>query len=212
MTWLSINCTLLDSHCGAELTTALRDGAGLDVTTAASINSVQFFCAIAGKLTSGVLLALPSEAMVYSRAILFVMAPIAFCLSHLVLLQVDVGALLDGDLLGALAFVQSTPRLFVYAVVVGFPYGLVFGTLTCLPARLFGRKDLPKLQSASYSAILLSSACTGPTVGWLRDVSGGYQVPLMLTFTITAAQCALLLFLMDADAKASATSYKVLAT
>ena len=113
---------------------------------------------------------------------------------------------------GGLVFTTSIPRLVAYAVCVGLPFGLVFGTLTCLPARLFGRRDLPRLQSAAYSGILVSTACTGALIGYLHDAFGGYQVPLLVTFAASAVQQLLLLYLQRADVRAEsrATSYEVL--
>jgi hypothetical protein len=89
---------------------------------------------------------------------------------------------------------------------VGVPFGLIFGTLQCLPARLFGRTDLPRIQSATYSAILIATAAFGPLVGRLRDVFGGYQAPLVLTFVASCLQCSLLLYLMGQDARAFQTT------
>jgi hypothetical protein len=199
------------SFLSGQLLTALRTGSHLEVTAGTAIVSVQFLCAVAGKLGSGVLLALPTAALPYARAFLFVVAPTALCGSHFLLLDVHMGRLLGGDVHGGLVFATSIPRLVAYAVCVGLPFGLVFGTLTCLPARLFGRRDLPRLQSAAYSAILLSTACTSALIGYLHDAFGGYQVPLLVTFAASAVQLLLLLYLQRADvAAARATNYEVL--
>ena len=192
------------SFLSGQLLTALRTGSHLEVTVGTAIVSVQFLCAVAGKLGSGVLLALPTAALPYARAILFVLAPTALCGSHFLLLDVHMERLLSGDVHGGLVFATSIPRLVAYAVCVGLPFGLVFGTLTCLPARLFGRRDLPRLQSAAYSAILLSTACTSALIGYLHDAFGGYQVPLLVTFAASAMQLLLLLYLQRADAAARA--------
>lgn len=218
------------SFLSGQLTTALRIGSHLDVVQAslalltpyfgpsplltpslelgavqaARVNAVQFGCAIAGKLCSGTLLAMPHSVQPLARAILFVLAPLAYCGSHLLLVDVDLVRLGAGDVSGGLRFARAMSRLLAYAVVVGLPFGLIFGTLTCLPARLFGRKDLPKIQSATYSAILLSAASTGALVGYLRDLFQGYEVPLLLTAASSFVQIGLLLFLMRADVRACA--------
>ena len=171
---------------------------------------MQYVCAIIGKLLSGVLLGLPSSApsgvarVSWAAAALFVIAPLAYAGSHLLLVTVHPRELLlEADFIRGLTFTKSNTRLTCYAVAVGLPFGLLFGTLQCLPARLFGRRDLPSIQSAIYSAILLSSSCFVPLVGYLRDAFGGYQLPLLVTFGTSLVQAGLLLFLMQADVRAS---------
>ena len=186
--------------------------ASSQIPTASAINSLQFLCAIAGKLLSGALLACETPAT--QRAIsltLFVVAPLAYCLSHLLLLDVHPAALLAADLTNGLTFAQSNARLMCYAITVGLPFGALFGTLLCLPARLFGRRDLPTLQSAIYAAILLASGLFIPLAGYLRDTYGGYQLPLLLTAGASAIEMCLLAHLMRVDARArasAATSYQ----
>jgi hypothetical protein len=110
--------------------TVLRTSCGQGVLAASAINAVQFVCAIVGKLLSGALLA--CEAPAARRAIsrvLFVAAPLAFCTSHLVLFDVRLLPLLSGEIGRAVTFSHSTPRLYAYALVVGLPFGLLFGTL-----------------------------------------------------------------------------------
>lgn len=214
--------TLLSAH----LTTALRTGAGRDVVSASAINSVQFGCAIFGKVASGVLLSLPSKhAERWVRWSLFLIAPLLLTASHFLLLDVHPEELSvdlaagsrgnssssSGGLSAVLVFATSTPQLVAYAITVGVPYGLLFGTFQCLPARLFGRRDLPKIQSATYSAILIATALFGPLVGHLRDAYGGYQAPLCLTFVACCIEAALLVYLMRADARArTGASYRTL--
>ena len=116
---------LYGSLLSGHLTTALRMGAGCDVVTAASINAVQFSCAIGGKVASGVLLSLPSRrAVVLVRWLLFVIAPLVYTFSHLLLLDVHVHPAAAGLARGSgapriaslLTFATSKPRLLVYAV------------------------------------------------------------------------------------------------
>ena len=72
--------------------------------------------------------------------------------------------------------------------------------------RLFGRTELPRLQSYAYSAILASAASFGPLVGMLRDLVNGYQLPIAITFLATALQCTFMaLVLKRADASATDT-------
>ena len=75
-----------------------------------------------------------------------------------------------------------------------------------MPARLFGRADLPRIQSATYSAILISTAVFGPLVGQLRDTFGGYEAPLVMTFVASCTQCSLLLYLKQQDVRAFQTT------
>ena len=111
-----------------------------------------------GKLLSGVLLTLPTP----PRHLLFGAAPACYCLSHALLLTVDVTTLASHGLIGSLAIAQHTPRLMVYSLTVGLSFGLIFGTLQCLPARLFGRRALPALQSATYAAVIHEDQTGGP--------------------------------------------------
>ena len=105
------------------------------------------------------------------RLLLFAAAPVTYIGSHFLLLDVHASEI-GGQLSSVLTFATSTPRLLAYAVTVGVPFGLIFGTLQCLPARLFGRRDLPSIQSATYSAILLSAATFGPLGSNPRSNSG----------------------------------------
>ena len=211
--WIAVLLHLTyGSLLSAHLLTVLRTSCVRPVLTASAINSLQFLCAIAGKLLSGALLACETPAT--QRAIsltLFVVAPLAYCLSHLLLLDVHPAALLAADLTNGLTFAQSNARLMCYAITVGLPFGALFGTLLCLPARLFGRRDLPTLQSAIYAAILLASGLFIPLAGYLRDTYGGYQLPLLLTAGASAIEMCLLAHLMRVDARArasAATSYQ----
>ena len=137
--------------------------------------------------------------------------PASYCLSHLLLLEFDPPQIARRGFLGGVAVAQNTPRLFAYAVVVGLSFGFVFGTLQCLPARLFGRRDLPKLQSILYGAILLSTASFNPFVGWLRDYFDGYVAPLLLTFCASFLLVGLMLFLAKEDAEATRGSSRAYA-
>jgi hypothetical protein len=191
---------------------------GKDVITASAINSVQFFCAVFGKLASGALLALPPMYAPIARLVLFVLAPLAYWSSHFVLLDLTIdGIFMDmmsvlsivrGDPNAmpprALHFAHSTPRLICFAAIVGTSFGLIFGMLQALPVRLFGRRDLPKIQSVAYSAVLLSTALLSPLVGYLRDALQGYEVPLLLTFSTSLVQVGLVIGLMQADMTATA--------
>ena len=185
----------------AHLPTLLRMMADLSVTTSAQLSALQFIFAIIGKLLSGVLLSMQRV----PRLLLFVATPMVYCSSHLLLVDVSVQSLLRGSgIAAAITVTQSVPRIVLFAVVAGLTFGLIFSTLLCLPMRLFGRRDLPRLQSYGYSAILASAATFGPLVGMLRDLINGYQLPIAITFLATALQCALMgSILMRADASAT---------
>ena len=201
--WLSTFLHLLyGSLLSIHLITVLQTGAGCDVATASAINAVQFGCAIGGKMGSGALLSVRNSRRAEHavRLLLFIVAPFLYAGSHFLLLDIGGGGC--ESFVASLMFTKSTWRLYAYAVMVGLPFGMIFGTLQCLPARLFGRQDLPAIQSATYSAILAASAIFGPLVGLLRDAFGGYQVPLIVTFCASCMECVLLAFLMRADATA----------
>merc|ERR1712032_1137924 len=136
-------------------------------------------------------------------AVLFVLMPATYCLSHFLIVDIDVLRALGGDVVGAVDFTQSNARLIVYAVAVGVPFGLMFGTLLCLPARLFGRRALPTLQSTIYSAMILSTAICVPFFGFLHHSFEGYEVVLLLTFGCSATELIFFIFLMRADKNAA---------
>jgi len=219
---------LYGSLLAVHLTTLLRTGAGLDVVHASAITSTQFVSGIVGKVSSGALLSLITPAANRRhpalgrliRLLLFIGAPLAYVASHLLLVNVDLpylaaaayGASPSADLCAALAaslsFVTSTARLVAYALVVGSSFGLLFGLLQCLPARLFGRRDLATIQSVNFAALLLGASLFGPLVGFLRDACGGYQVPLLATFLASALQMVLMVVLMRANAHACSAPVK----
>jgi hypothetical protein len=205
----------------AHMTTLLRL-AGLDVMRASAVSSIQFTCALVGKIASGALLSLTTPAATRLRPslgrpirlLLFVATPAAYVASHLLLVDIDLhrlaaaasgtgtGGGLCATFRSSLVFVTSAARLVPFAAVVGSSFGLLFGLLQCLPARLFGRRDLATIQSANFAAILFGASIFGPLVGFLRDACGGYQVPLLVTFLASTLQMALMVLLMRADAKA----------
>ena len=186
-----------------HLPTLLRMMANLSVTTSAQLSALQFIFAIIGKILSGVLLSMQRV----PRLLLFVVTPMVYCGSHLLLIDVSALGLLRGNgIVTAITVTQSVPRIALFAVVAGLTFGLIFSTLLCLPMRLFGRRDLPRLQSYAYSAILASAASFGPLVGMLRDLVNGYQLPIAITFLATALQCTFMaLVLKRADASATDT-------
>ena len=185
---------LYGSLLSGHLTTLLRTSAGLDVVAASAVTSVQFACAIAGKVLSGALLSLTARPAASAteavstaaartatrrsravRTLLFVLAPLAYASSHLLLVDVRIDRLSRAGLVGgdqpvrladaihaAVAFTTNRARLVAYAVVVGSSFGLLFGMLQCLPARLFGRRDLASIQSATFVAILVATSMCAP--------------------------------------------------
>ena len=89
--------------------------------------------------------------------------------------------------------------------VAGLTFGLIFGLLQCLPVRLFGRRDL-RLRSYVFSAILLSAGLVNPFIGWLRDATDSYYLPLMLTLGSSLIEVYLLIMLLRADNRSTASS------
>lgn len=169
--------------------------AGMDVVLATQIVAVHYVFAIVGKLASGVMLSLPHV----PRVSLFVVVPLTYVASHFLLLDVHPSALLGAQSDPLVAATRSYGRLLAYAIVVGVSFGVIFGTLLCMPARLFGLGSLPVLQNVAASAVLLASAMFSPLAGFLRDVFHGYEVTLLCTFVASFAQLLLMVFLMTCD-------------
>jgi len=203
--WSMAGSLYLHMVYGATLTnhlpTVLRTDASLGVLDAAKVASLQFSFAIGSKLLTGALIALPRP----PRALLFTAAPLLYTASHFLLLDVSFDRLRAGDLGHALTVTRSLPRLQAFAVAAGFSFGVVFGLIQCLPIRLFGRRDLPTLQSLMYVSVLLATATAVPLVGFLRDAfDQTYSVPFMLTLSASVCETGLLQFLMRKDINAAA--------
>ena len=188
----------------SHLLTALRTDAGLSLADAAAVMALQFGSAIFAKLITGALIALPSP----PHTFLFSAAPLGYWASHLLLLELDGQALSSFDVAHGLKVVSNMRRLQLYAVLVGFTFGIVFALIQCLPIRLFGRRDLPTLQSLMYISVLLGNATVIPLMGFLRDSFGQtYAVPFAVTFVASMLEIALLRILMHRDLAAT-SSYR----
>jgi hypothetical protein len=201
--WLAIYLHLTyGALLSAHLPTLLRTMGDLDIVAASQTSALQFGFAIGGKLLSGVLL---SSQTVPPRKLLFLAAPVAYCASHLALVDIDIPSLLREGPVAGIAVTHSLARCSVHAALAGITFGMIFGTLQCMPVRIFGRRDLPRLQSYAYSAILASAATFGPAIGVLRDTADGYQLPLLITFVLTFCEVFLMARIMGADAQAAST-------
>ena len=82
---------------------------------------------------------------------LYLPFPLAYLLSHLLLLSVRVDALLsDGTrLLEAVSVVQSFPRLYAYAAVVGMSYGFCASLMQARRPNGAPRAALPRRRQRS---------------------------------------------------------------
>ena len=89
--WASMFLHLIyGSFLTVHLQPLLRTMAAKDVVLASQVSALQFACAIAGKLSSGILLSLESP----PKALLFCVAPLAFFASHFLVVDVSLMALL----------------------------------------------------------------------------------------------------------------------
>ena len=75
------------------------------------------------------------------RTLLFVVAPVVYAASHVLLLDVKLDLLGEMDISHVVVVARGTRRLQVYGAMVGASFGVIFGLIQCLPVRLFGRRD-----------------------------------------------------------------------
>ena len=203
--WAMVAAMYLHMVYGATITshllTALRTDAGMSVTEAAEVMAVQFAFAVCSKLLTGALLTLHSP----PRALLFIGAPIAYAASHFLLLDVHPEQISTWELAHAVSVSHDHVWLRLYGAVVGTSFGTIFGLIQCLPIRLFGRRDLPTIQSLMYSSVLLANATSIPLMGALHDAFGGnYNVPFLVTFGASIVEVGLLVLLRRRDIEATA--------
>lgn len=161
----------------AQYIILLRKDAGVSATVAATIYSSQYMCAIIGKMSCGLVIdALP-------RPLVFLPAPLIFCLSHLILIEVSAGM----PFADALSVTHSIPRLFTFSIVYGLSFGFSHSLLTCQPASLFGRTTLPFVQNIYWTVLTLGYISGVKAIGMQVDAVGSFGLPLMLvTFPASA--------------------------
>jgi len=131
------------------------------------------------------------------RRLIFVLAPLTFCATHLLLLEpfattatattasADVVALLRGLLTGGVRVTRSKPRILAFAVLYGMSFGMTHTILTVQPAYLFGRVHLPYIQSLAKATDVTGISLGQIGSGWLFDVTGTYAASLLLTFAVS---------------------------
>ena len=149
--------------------------------------------AVAGKVLTGVFLQTPA----LKRSVpLYLPFQLAFLLSHFMLLQFDLDALLSGaSLLDSLSVTGSTIRLGVYSAMVGTAYGFVASLIQCLVKEYFGLLELAKIQPIAYGCVIVG--CMGGMFlpGFIHDLTGSYLPFLMFSFATTSLNFACWVFL-----------------
>ena len=172
----------------AYLVIMLREDAGLELGVATWLYSLQYMLAIVGKLTAGVVLrsGLP-------RCLTFVPVPLAFSLSHLLLLEIDLAALLVGEgTLAGLRVTSDVSRLVAFSLIYGFSFGFTHSLVICQPAALFGRTMLPLVQNYLWAAVVGGYMIGNVVVGYMRDWTGRFAEPLLLTFAASFTSAVLI--------------------
>jgi MFS family permease len=180
--WCLLLAAFLTMYWEGSITThlllMLTLDAGKPLTQASAIYSLQYALAVTGKLSCGFLVGL------LPRRLLFTCAPLAFCASHFVLLELGAPG-------GTLAVTHSLPRLLAFAGVYGLSFGLTHSLITMQPAQLFGRVHLPYFQTMLQSVYVIGSAAGQVGTGWAYDASGSYALPLQLTLAASVANMVL---------------------
>ena len=133
----------------------LAASAGKTDVQAASIYSVYNVAAVVGKVLSAVFISLPS---LKKGLFLYLLFPLLYCLSPLLLLNVSVTRWLStGSLLDALAVTQSDARLVTFCVAAGLGYGFGASVMALLVKEFFGLADLTRLQPLQYACVIFGN-------------------------------------------------------
>ncbi|XP_027210303.2 monocarboxylate transporter 12-B [Penaeus vannamei] len=99
----------------------------------------------------------------------------------------------------AFSFISSLTWMTVTMAVWGCGVGAFMGLYNLIMIRYMGMKKLPSMYGASSLLNGLGFITIGPLIGYIRDLSGSYQVSLWV-LVVTEALCVLLWFLMPAAA------------
>ena len=160
------------------LVVMLREDAGLELEVVAWLYSLQYTFAIVGKLTTGVVLRSRSP-----RFLAFVPVPLAFSLSHLLLLEIDLPALAAGESMATgLRITPNTSRLVAFSIIYGFSFGFTHSLLICQPVALFGRTMLPLVQNYLWAAVSGGFVIGKVAIGFARDYTGRFAETMLITF------------------------------
>ncbi|XP_037797390.1 monocarboxylate transporter 12-B-like [Penaeus monodon] len=99
----------------------------------------------------------------------------------------------------AFSFIPSLAWMTVTMAVWGCGVGAFMGLYNLIMIRYMGMKKLPSMYGASSLLNGLGFITIGPLIGYIRDLSGSYQVSLWV-LVVTEALCVFLWFLMPAAA------------
>mmetsp|Transcript_13384 Transcript_13384/g.26940 ORF Transcript_13384/g.26940 Transcript_13384/m.26940 type:complete len:172 (-) Transcript_13384:193-708(-) len=149
--------------------------------------------AICGKILTGVVFSSPGLKRSF---LVYVPAPLLFCLSHFIILDVSLADLCLGQLGDAVHFATDTARLQVFCAVVGFAYGFVASLLHLLVREFFGLRDLSKLQPIVFGAMIVGEMCGMALPGVLADVYKSYVPSMLISLasTIVTMACFAVLY------------------
>lgn len=175
-----------------HLPSILHLEAGLTAIEAASVFSTYNFCAVAGKVLTGVFLSTPA----LKRSLtLYIPFQLAYLLSHLMLFDLDPLALLQGNVDGALTVAHGTLRLTLFSMMVGLGYGFCASLMQCLVKEFFGLADLPKIQPIIYGCVILGCMGGMAIPGVLVETFGTYRPFLLLSLSTTTLNFSMFLAL-----------------
>jgi len=192
-----------------HLPSILASEGGLSVTAASSVFSTYNIFAVGGKVLTGVFLQTPA----LKRSVpIYLPFQLCYLLSHLVLLEVDLGRVLSGGgLLSALVVTSDQARLTLYSACVGLSYGFCASLMQCLVKEYFGLRDLAKIQPIVYGCVIVG--CMGGMFipGFLHDLTGSYKPFLALSMCTTTINFACFVFLFFAHPIGEARPYTQMA-
>jgi len=96
------------------------------------------------------------------------------------------------SVLGVLA-VDGPVATYAFVLVIGFTIGNVYMMQTLLVAEIFGLVSLGTVLGVVGLAVQVGSGIGPFAVGWLEEVSGGYQLPFTISALVTLASAGIVL-------------------
>lgn len=189
---------LYGGQLNLHLPTILTSESGKSAIEAAVVFSTYNGFCVAGKLLTGVFITVPS----LKRSVpLYLPFPLLFCLSHLLLLTVDVPKLLNAlrgggwwrwlgwssrnAVLEAFGTATGMPRLLIFAATAGLSYGFGASLMQLLVREFFGLRDLTRLQPIVFGAVIVGNMGGMFLPGLMHDVYGTYCASLLMSFGAT---------------------------
>jgi MFS family permease len=93
----------------------------------------------------------------------------------------------------AITFIDNTAATWALVLVIGFTIGNVYMMQTLLVSEIFGMVSLGAVLGAISLATQMASGFGPLAVGWLRDTSGGFETPFVVTASASYVAAAIVL-------------------